>query len=208
MKELAIVGMSPGNSYFKQEIIEKLLRFAVSKFSKVRILIADKPAEHTYEAIGYPKNKAQRKARLGSNRFENCSKRSISKIKEENYLVDVDLIDWEAEVSLNKYFLKEYSKIKEMYEKNMIFRYDIRETTRGVLVGKLKEGLNIEEAIDEGVYYLLKELAFLCVSSKIFDVKKVTYIYHNNWKVFENLIEGKYDNKVRKDLGFFLISFS
>jgi len=63
----AVVGMSLGNSYFKKETIAELLRFCSENFSEVRIIIADKPAEHTYKAIGYSSKKARKKARLNGN---------------------------------------------------------------------------------------------------------------------------------------------
>jgi len=53
--------------------------------------------------------------------------------------------------------------------------------------------------------YQIKELAFVIASPKIFKAKKVTYIYHRNWEVYEKLIEGFYDGKTREDLGFNLL---
>ena len=62
----------------------------------------------------------------------------------------------------------------------------------------------MESAIDEGVFYLLKELAFLLASPKIYDSEEVTYIYHKKWQIFQNLISGLYDNHSKKQLEFLL----
>ena len=43
MKELALIWMSAGNSYFSEERIEKLLKFADKNFEKIIVLSPDKP---------------------------------------------------------------------------------------------------------------------------------------------------------------------
>jgi cyclo(L-tyrosyl-L-tyrosyl) synthase len=197
---LAIIGMSPGNSYFKKDRIDELLKYCTDCFSQVRIMIADKPAEHTYKAMGYDFTEAERKARLNGNTLQNHSQKSIDGI-----IGDIKLVEWEDEIAPNETYQRECAKIQKMYQDNNLFRHDIRETTKSVLDGKLKEKIEIEEAIDEGVHYLLKELAFVLASPEMFDVNGVTYVYHNNWLIFEDLINGKYDGKMRNDLGFVII---
>ncbi len=50
---VALLGISPGNSYFKQSTISELIDFSVNIFSKIYIVVPDKPYEHTYRALGY-----------------------------------------------------------------------------------------------------------------------------------------------------------
>ena len=197
---LAIVGMSPGNGYFKEDRIDDLLKYCASKFSQVRIMIADKPAEHTYRAIGYTSQKAERKARLNGNTLQNHSQKSINGI-----LGDVKSVEWKDEINSNKFYQNELSRVEAMYGENDCFRREVRETTRSVLEGILKQGVEIESAIDEGVHYLLKELAFLSASPEIFETERVAYVYHNRWEVYEHFVEGKFDGQKRSDLGFVLV---
>ncbi len=53
MKELALIWMSAGNSYFTKERIEKLIKFANKNFEKIVIISPNKPAEHNFRALGY-----------------------------------------------------------------------------------------------------------------------------------------------------------
>lgn len=197
---LAIVGMSPGNSYFDKDRIDDLLGYCADVFSEVRIMIADKPMEHTYRGIGYSTIKAERKARLNGNTLQNHSQRSIDGI-----LGDVELVEWVDKINPHESYQRELRRFLELYRKNGDFRKEVRETTRTVLEGKLKQGVEIESAIDEGVHYLLKELAFLSASPEMFGTERVAYIYHDRWEVYEHFVEGKFDGKKRSDLGFVII---
>jgi cyclo(L-tyrosyl-L-tyrosyl) synthase len=197
---LAIVGMSPGNSYFKKDQIDELLKYCAERFGQVRIMIADKPMEHTYKAMGYSSAKAKRKARLNGNALQNHSQRSIDEV-----LGDIKLVEWKDEINPHKSYQRELSRVEELYRENDDFRHEIREITRTVLDGKLKQGVEIESAIDEGVNYLLKELAFLSASPEMFGAERVAYVYHDRWGAYEHFVDGKFDDQKRKDLGFVLV---
>ena len=54
MIEIPIIGMSPGNSYFKDEVVKELLKKVVEQYGKAVVMIADIPAISTYVALGYP----------------------------------------------------------------------------------------------------------------------------------------------------------
>ena len=60
-----IIGISPGNSYFKEDEIRYLIENVVSRYGRVAILIADIPAISTYMAFGYSENKARRLVHFG-----------------------------------------------------------------------------------------------------------------------------------------------
>jgi Cyclodipeptide synthase len=47
----AIIGMSPGNSYFKDKEVAHLLKEAIKRYGKVAIMVADVPAVATYQAM-------------------------------------------------------------------------------------------------------------------------------------------------------------
>ena len=201
MNDFVIIGLSPGNSYFKKEKIDELLRFCNNFFLETKVMIPDLPSEHTYKAIGYNPKEAQRKARLNGNTLQNHSKKSIAKIPGNN----VQLLEWKDDIEKNKDYKKEYKRLMNLYKTNKKFRNEIRRSTKIVIEKKLKSTVEIESAIDKGIYYLLKELAFLSASPKMFGVKKVAYAYHDRWQIFEDFIKGKFDSQKRKDLGFEII---
>jgi cyclo(L-tyrosyl-L-tyrosyl) synthase len=96
MKVYPIIGMSPGNSYFKDDEIKYLLKTAVDRYGRVAVMIADIPAISTYIALGYPENRARRdKALPQGNLLKNRTERAIVQL---GYTKDqVRIIDWENE---------------------------------------------------------------------------------------------------------------
>lgn len=197
---IGLIWMSAGNSYFKEEIVLRLLEFAGKNFNQVIILSPDEPAEHTYKALGYEEKIAKRKAKLNSNLLKNRANRAIENLK--NHKSKFKIIEYTEEIIPNKIYKKELIEITNLYFHNKQFQKDAKEITKKIIENKSAKQLEI--SIDEAVNYLLKELAFVLASPKIYKTNKVTYIYHNKWEIFEKLIEGKYDNLPRSNLSFIL----
>lgn len=108
-KELALIWMSAGNSYFTEERIDKLLNFADNNFDKVIIFSPDKPAEHNFRALGYEEKKVKKKAKLNANLLMNRAKRVLDKKENKNKFI---LESWEN-IEKNEDYKKELSKIKK-----------------------------------------------------------------------------------------------
>lgn len=199
-----IIGMSPGNSYFKDEEITYLLKTSIERFGRVAILIADIPAISTYIALGYTENRARRDKAIPKG---NALKNRVRKVMKQLGYADelVKIIDWEKEIQSNDGYLKEYQKIEQLYKANTNFRKSANSTTQTVLESAGKQIENLEKATEIGVHYLLSELAFLNFAPSFFCVNKAIYIYHKNWPVFEDYISGKFDNVVKPELDFFLL---
>ena len=199
-----IVGMSPGNSYFKEDKIEFLLKTCVEKYGHVLIMIPDVPAISTYIALGYPENRARRdKAMPQGNLLKNRTERAMDQLgytKEQ-----VRIVDWETEIEPNEDYKKSYKLIRDLYGSSELFHQDVNETTKGVIVGSGKEVQDIDAAIKIAVHYLLSEFAFLEFAPLFLGSEKTIYIYHNNWPVCENYIAGKYDGKPKDHMGFLLL---
>jgi tRNA-dependent cyclodipeptide synthase len=200
-KEIGLIWMSAGNSYFSEENIGKLLRFADKEFKRILIVSPSKPAEHTFRALGYDEKEAVRKAKLNSNLLKNRALRELSKVNHRNKF---QIVDWEKEVVESEAYKESLDEMQRLYDENPEFREDARETTRKVIADK-SEGLeNVERAIDEAVLYLLEELAFILSCPKRYSMDKVAYIYHKEWEIYEDLITGKYDVHNRKQFRFVL----
>jgi polar amino acid transport system substrate-binding protein len=176
----------------------------VKSHGRVLILIADIPAIHTYMALGYPENRARRDKAIPKG---NLLKNKVIKAQGElGYLPDqVRIINWGEEVENNKLYQNYYKKINDLYLSNELFRIDADNTTRNVLTSSEKEIEDLEKAVKIAVHYLLSELAFLEWAPEFLSVKKIFYVYHKNWPVYENYIIGKYDKKDRPYLDFLLL---
>lgn len=199
-----IIGMSPGNSYFKDEEVQYLLKKVVEQFGRVGILVADVPAISTYIALGYPENRARRdKAIPKGNALKNRVLKAMSKL---GYPSDVvKIFNWEKEIENNTIYKQNYNKLLSLYNENDKFKNSINSTTRGVIEGSKYQIQDIEKAISIAVHYLISELSFMDFLPRYIGVEKVVYVYHKNWKVYEDYIAGKFDNIPKKHMEFLLI---
>ena len=202
--KFGLIWMSAGNSYFTEAIVLELLKFASKSFQEIIIMAPDEPAEHTFLALGYDEKKAKKKARLNANLLQNRAKRAVDILIKEKIKTPFHVVEWTEEITPNKKYQEMLVRIKELYNNNIHFHKDARETTMKVIDSKLKNGMDKEKATDEAVNYLLKELSFILASPEIYNASHVTYMYHHKWSIFQKLIAGEYDNKPRTNLSFLL----
>ncbi len=198
----AIIGMSPGNGYFKQGVIDQLLEKAVNEFEHVGVFIPDVPAVATYIALGYPENIARgKKAIPQGNNLKNRVKTSITTKRLPSEKIRV--FNWKEEVEGNKIYENYFAKVKELYANNASFKQDINEATNEVLKNNPFKKKEITlSAIETGTHYILSEFAFLIFISEYLSQEKITYIYHHPWTVFEKFIKGEYDGEIKDKIVF------
>jgi tRNA-dependent cyclodipeptide synthase len=195
--------MSPGNSYFKDYEVRFLLKEAVERFGRCVIMVADVPAIATYVALGYPYNRARNKAIPKGNNLKNRTRRLAEEL---GYTEDqVRIIDWANEVEDDPRYTAHYEAIVEKYRLLPFFSAAVRQTSREVLEATGKIGDNLDAAVESATHYLLSELAFLEFAPEFFAAKRVCYVYHRNWPIYENYLSGHYDRKPKPHLDFLLL---
>ncbi len=199
-----IIGVSPDNSYFKYETIKNLLKKSIDKYGRVAVFVADVPATFTYMALGYPENVARRdKAVPKGNNLKNKFKKAIEEI---GYSAEqVKIIDWKNEIENNPRYQEKYGEVLNLYKSNNAFQQEADLTTQEVLKNEFDDEPKLKEAVKVAVNYLLSEFAFMEFACEYLGADKAVYIYHKNWKVYEDYLAGKFDNKPRNYLGFEII---
>lgn len=70
-REHCCFGISPFNSYFSEERIRELAKWGLREFKSMHFFIPDVPAVYTLEAQGYPREKAEWKARRQAQYLKN-----------------------------------------------------------------------------------------------------------------------------------------
>ncbi len=197
-----IIGMSPGNSYFKDAEVSYLLKTTVERFGHTGILIADIPAIATYMAYGYPETRARNKAIPKGNNLKNRSRRIAEQMEISE---KVRIIDWAKEVENNPKYQRYYDAIRILYKENEAFAKEVDETTVSVLEASERTIPNLKEATKVAIHYLLSELAFLEFAPDFLDTEQVVYVYHRNWPVYERYVSGVFDGKQKPHLDFLLL---
>lgn len=184
-KEAVLIGLSIRNSYFKDENLHKLISWAKDNFKHIHLMCPDEPAIDTLMALGYPANKAKLKATLACNNLENKCRRIMEQLG-----IDAKFIRWD-DIKNHDGYTTVYQQLKELYENNPEFHRDVRDTTQEVIENH-GTTLPMEEAIDIGVEFFLKETAFILNAAEILGVPKSAYLYHNEMPVLDKLMNGEY----------------
>lgn len=192
----AVIGMSPGNSYFRLHVIKEILKKALGEYPRVGVLIPDVPAISTYVALGYPENRARTdKAIAQGNALKNRVREAID--TEHLDASRIRIFDWEKDgIESNEEYRRQFQYVKDLYESNKEFKKDADAATADVLNDNPFQKIPIgEEQVRKGVHYLLSEFAFMLFLPEYMNEELVGYIYHKPWPVFERLIAGNYTGK-------------
>lgn len=202
-KPLAIIGMSPGNSYFKDYEVSFLLKESVERFGRCAVMVADVPAIATYMALGYSPSRARNKAIPKGNNLKNRTRRLSQSL---GFTEDqVRIVDWAEEIEQNPQYVHYYKVVAEKYSTLPTFAESVRKTSLEVLENSERDLLDPSKAIEGAVHYLLSELAFLEFAPEFFDCKRICYLYHRNWSVYEDYIGGRLDGQRKQHLDFLLL---
>lgn len=215
---VVLFGMSPGNPYFKSRVIEDYVDYLGKEKRRIIVVVPQQPAEHTYRALG--SKDAVKRAKKNSSQLKSHCRRAIERVgKTEEIAGDFYMLDWTREVDSHEAYIEALEFVINFYQSNSNFRLDVIKSTAKVL-GKgttssdesesetSDSELEDDENIQEGVYYLLKELAFIISSKEIFSTDNVAVIYHRSWPVFEKFVNGDYDGEPKKGLGLAIVKYN
>ncbi len=197
-RQVIILGISINNSYFKTEKLRELILWATDKTSKVYIMIPDKPMVHTLVATGKSLQEAERIARLKANNLAN----KCELIKKEQGLADVNIVRW-GYVEQSKDYWNTLADITRAYHVDHEFHDALARTTTEVLANNDQyEGML---TLEEGVQFILQELAFITAANRILGQEKTGYVYHKTMKVMKEIFESKYSFKPDPGTGFLTV---
>jgi len=187
-KQAAVIGLSIRNNYFRGDTIEQITLWAKDNFRILIFMIPDEPAIDTLCGLGYDFSKAKQKATQACNNLENKCLRIISKL---NIGDKARTLRWH-QLQSNTAYCNSYANLSELYENDQSFRRDARNTTKQVMLAQ-ETKLPIEQAIDIGVQFLIKELSFIINASKILELDCASaYLYHRPLAIYRNLLDGRY----------------
>ncbi|KAJ7386800.1 hypothetical protein OS493_006829 [Desmophyllum pertusum] len=150
---VVLFGMSPGNPYFKSRVIEDYVDYLGKENRRIIVVVPQQPAEHTYRALG----------------SKDAVKRAKKILVSSSRIVGELLKRWESQRKWPEIFTSK-STAKVLGKDTASSDESESETT--------DSELEDDENIQEGVYYLLKELAFIISSKEIFRTDNVAVIYH------------------------------
>lgn len=184
----AVIGLSIRNSYFrKKENLLELLTWATKNFKQVYVMCPDVPSIDTLRSLGYTESEAKSKATLACNNLVNKCNKILNELGAK---ASTQIVRWNAFENSPAYQYM-YDRLKKLYAANSEFQNDVRSATKSVIENH-GTAVAINEAIDLGVEFFLKELAFIINAAEILELPLSAYIYHKDMPVFQKLLDGHY----------------
>ena len=212
---LPIIGISPRNPYYgKQENIRFALSEVLGEYGRAYVMVPDIPDINNYLAYGYEEQEARKEAHDESEKLkkcvrEICVREGWSRDDACKSSAQVRIIHWAEEIEENSSYQKKRIEMKVLYEMDACFREAVRSATAATIEKRIKrsagakkhdtkkyiEDIGMDRAVDQAHNYLLAEMAFLEVAPEIFDGERTEYIYHREFGVYENYINGRYSKR-------------
>lgn len=166
---VALIGISPFNSYFSSERISEILRFCERNERSIALFIPDGVTRYTLQARGYSPKRAARKTRRQVQYLRNKIARAAGSRK---------LRIWGCEeLRANTAYAKHHAALCRAFETDRDFRQGSLDTTRWVLAASEQENIG-EPAALLGVRYLLAELPLFLHAPEILGEEAVVFVYH------------------------------
>jgi cyclo(L-tyrosyl-L-tyrosyl) synthase len=209
LKEHALIGISPFNSYYSEENLKKIFSWGVSTFKRINICIPDGISMYTLQAMGYSQEKAEKKTKLHDNNLKNKAIKAlvannIPEVEANNMIVFI------SELMKNERYLKFHDTYKKLYETNEDFRKGCLATSKIVLASKGFQGDADDEAVRVAVKYFIAELPIYLNTAEILNVSSSLYVYKDLPSEFLMKIynkESQFSSNVSLKQGYLAVKF-
>ena len=175
-KEHVLLGISPFNSYFSEEMIGHWIQWAQTTFLSFHIFIPDTLPIYTFLALGYDELKAKRKAK---------NQASYLKNKVARALLQCQLDDLDAnKLIIDMYYLENneaYMELKKtcyaLYNDHSEFQKECDQCTGLVLNGHAVKDSHIANS-KIAVQYILNEMPLFMNTPAILNIPSSLFSYH------------------------------
>ncbi|WP_052397358.1 tRNA-dependent cyclodipeptide synthase [Streptomyces sp. NRRL F-5123] len=200
--EHALIGVSPGNSYFSEELLTGLLRWTALRFDRIDVVIPDSARRETFLALGYAPERARKKSWEEASRIRNRVLRA-----------------WEAAGVTSRPFaahrlsrLTEHPayqallhRTEQEWAKGSVLRESYLAAARSVLHGLLKGAAPTQEQAELAARHLIAETPLLIGAPDVFGVASSAAFYHKRIDFIDAVYAGHTSLDAHPDQGFVIV---
>lgn len=201
-REHVVLGVSPGNSFFKVPLLTDLIRWLSREFARLDIVVPDVELSTTFTSLGYPPGRAARKALAEVNAVRNRVVRAWQALGGPRPCDGLHLMS--DLVDRSRYRTARAACEKALREDETL-RVTCREASRVVLRARRPGSEPTAEAVEQAMRYLLAELPFFIASADIFDVPSSLCFYHRPLPLAELVFSGRTVLKPGPQQGYALV---
>jgi cyclo(L-tyrosyl-L-tyrosyl) synthase len=176
LKEHALLGISPFNSYYSEENLKKLFSWGLSTFKRINIFIPDGISIYTLHAIGYPRERAEKKTRSQDRYLKNKAMRALA----ANNISEAEannMIAFCKDLMNNERYLKFHDTYRKLYKNDEDFRKGCLLSSKWILEGKCNLKSLDDESLHIAVKYFLAEVPLFLNSLEIFNINSSLFVY-------------------------------
>ncbi len=175
-KEHVLLGISPFNSYFSEEMIGDWIQWAHTTFSSFHVFIPDTLPMYTFLALGYDEFKAKKKAKKQAAYLRNKVARALLQcqldgIDANKLIIDMDYLE------NNQAYLELKKKCYALYNENPEFQKECDQCTGWVLNGHAVKDLDLANE-NIAVQYILNEMPLFMDTPSILNTPSSLFSYH------------------------------
>jgi tRNA-dependent cyclodipeptide synthase len=176
----ALIGISPFNSYFSVEKILELCEWIYRRYDNFAIFIPDEISKYTFEALGYTKERLNRKTKKQDNYTMNKVTKALSMFY-DNHEIEKDIeIHTISKLKEDKSYKDLYLIFSQMFFNNKIFRHNCLDVTHWILSNNNNKNIEIDDFQKNiAVQYFLFELPIMTYATDVLKLGSCDFVYHN-----------------------------
>ncbi|MFT0801342.1 tRNA-dependent cyclodipeptide synthase [Bacillus swezeyi] len=205
-KRHVLIGISPFNSRFSEDYIDRLIGWAVHEFQDVSVLLAGKEAANLLEALGTPKGKAERKVRKEVSRNRRFAEKAL-----ETYGGNPEAIHTFSDFTDQAAYHHLRTEVEDAFFEQPHFRKACLEMSHAAILGRARGiQMDIQDVsqamLDLAVEYVIAELPFFIAAPDILGVEETLLAYHRPWKLGEQISRNEFSVRIRPNQGYLMVS--
>jgi cyclo(L-tyrosyl-L-tyrosyl) synthase len=198
-------GISPFNSYFSEEKITELARWGLREFRSMHFFVPDVPAVYTLESQGYPREKAEWKARRQAQYLKNKIRRALANLSISDDQTSEMIVDWER-LSSNATYTALLGEVTELFESNDKFQSECLQASLWVMNQKVDDTSALtDDKLRLAVKYFLTEIPLFAATAEILGTDTSVFCYHQRVDFLERFYQGKLSYRPRETQGFVIL---
>lgn len=207
--DVAFIGISPGNSYFKAGRLAQLFTETVKRHGVAVVSVMDRPSVFTNLALGKSFDDATAKAKKQGHEIQRRITKGLEQT-DSGVRNSVRILDWASDVHSHPAYLQARHKLHALYKTNEPFRRAVDDAARAVLLNQRTNSSPpvTEQDLKVAGRYLVNELALCDSAAEILNTDAIHYYYHRDWPVYEQFIAGAFDGRPRPEQQFHVLTFA
>ncbi|MFD7665060.1 tRNA-dependent cyclodipeptide synthase [Streptomyces sp. NPDC059788] len=174
-----LIGVSPGNSYYRIPTLARMLRWAHATFQRVDVIVPDRSLASNYRAQGYPEQAAHKKARTELSSVRRRIRRAFERTGIPEPDQRTHLL---SELAQSPEYRALHQRVRDALASDERTRRVCREVTaRAVTTGgpqPVRGGAAESDPTGLALEYLIDELPFFIDTPSILDVPTSLASYH------------------------------